>query len=133
MKRLLWLTPFLLLAVWITVEGCRTIATPTFPIPLTSTFTITFTPTNTVSGPTNTPTITSTPGAATNTPTPCPALVLSSYTFDTCTQGWSLDATSITTGEIITQSTTTFHTGPGAWQGYIPFTATNNTEEININ
>jgi hypothetical protein len=180
---------FLITVMWVTVQGCRTVATPTFPATSTPsptntqpapTNTRTFTPTFTNTGtntntrtPTNTPTVTytptftntaggptdtftdtptntntftitftptvtytftdtDTPGAATNTPTACPPQVLTSYTFDTCAQGWSLDASAIT-GEIIGYSATTYHTGPGAWQAYIPFDSTNNNEEININ
>jgi len=87
--------------------------------------------TPTVTGtPTNSPTITPT-NSPTNTPA-CSSSPLSAYTFDSCPQGWTLDGT-VPGGETISQSSTTFHTGPGAWEGIINFDATNNSEEININ
>lgn len=184
------MTALTALTTWMgwSLQGCRTVATPTFPVTntpttaptltftltpvitstptgtptFTATRTATRTPTNTATQtvtntigsltatptitdtPTITPTstitstptdtatatVTDTPGGFTNTPTPCSPVVLSSYTFDTNNQCWGLDNSFA--GEIIGYSTTTYHTGSGAWQAYIPFGGANTQEEVNI-
>ena len=115
-----------------TPTNTRTV-TPTWTPSPTGQATATNTPTATVTDtPTNSPTPTVT-GTPTSTPTACSPVVQATYTFDSGTECWNFDASGAMAGlETVGYSTTTVHSGTGAWEGIINYSGPATQEEVNI-